>query len=250
MKVDYPASFARFYDLIYRQVRDGVDNEFFLKEISKTAGKVLEIGVGTGRLFLDALSSGADVYGIDISVPMLEVLGEKLNAEQRIRISEQNVVDFHFDFNFDLVIAPFRVLMHVMEKDDQLKALNNVCRHLSPGGRFIFDTFVPDLRQLVNPLDRFTDFDGEHVPGKRLKRTVSTQPDLIRQVIHVDFILEWEEDNGSREDRFTLPMRYYFRYEMEHLVERSEFSGYEIMGDYLGNELSDQSKEFVVVCRK
>jgi SAM-dependent methyltransferase len=247
---DYPASFARFYDLIYHRVRDGVDNDFFLTEISKTPGKVLEIGVGTGRLFLDALSAGADAYGIDISAPMLEVLGKKLNEGQRTRISKQDMVDFHFDFTFDLVIAPFRVLMHVMEKDDQLKALNNVCRHLNPGGRFIFDTFVPDLRQLVNPLDRFTDFDGEHAPGKKLKRTVSTRPELIRQVINVDFILEWDEDEGHFEDRFCLPMRYFFRYELEHLVERSDFTEYKISGDYLGNELSEQSKEFIVICRK
>lgn len=62
----YPESFARFYDVIYHTQRDGVDNEYFLKEIKKTGGRVLEAGVGTGRLFTSALESGADVYGLDI----------------------------------------------------------------------------------------------------------------------------------------------------------------------------------------
>ena len=58
---------CRFYDLIYCHQRNGIDNEFFLKEINQTDGKILEIGVGTGRLFTDALKRGADILDIDIS---------------------------------------------------------------------------------------------------------------------------------------------------------------------------------------
>ena len=54
--MEYPESFARFYDLIYHRVRDGVDNEFFLNEIRQARGKVLEVGVGTGRFFIDGKS--------------------------------------------------------------------------------------------------------------------------------------------------------------------------------------------------
>jgi ubiquinone/menaquinone biosynthesis C-methylase UbiE len=74
----YPDYFARFYDTLYHQLRDGVDNEFFLNHILKADGKVLEIGVGTGRFFMDALNSGTDIYGIDISESMINVLRGKL----------------------------------------------------------------------------------------------------------------------------------------------------------------------------
>ena len=50
MAEEYPEYFARFYDLIYHQIRDGVDNIFYLGKIKNTKGKVLEVGTGTGRL--------------------------------------------------------------------------------------------------------------------------------------------------------------------------------------------------------
>jgi len=248
MAIEYPGFFARFYDLIYHQLRDGVDNSFFLNEVKKNKGKVLEIGVGTGRFFVGALRLDADVYGIDVSKSMIEVLKSKLDKDNYQRISQQGIVDFKFDFKFDLIIAPFRVMMHILKKEDQLKALNNVFKHLNPGGRFIFDTFVPDLNQLVKGLDNVTDFEGEYEKGMKLKRIVSTRPNLINQIIDVDFRLEWNEGDVNKSEKWSLPLRFFFRYELEHLIERSDFSDYRILGDYSGGPLNSSSKEFIVEC--
>jgi len=247
---EYPDYFARFYDLIYHKLRDGVDNQYFLDQIKQTNGKILEVGVGTGRFFIDALTQNADIYGFDISRSMVDVLKTKLNKTQQDRVSVQNIIDFQYDFKFDLIIAPFRVVMHLLEKSSQIDAINNVYRHLKPNGRFIFDTFVPDLNYLIKGLDHHTDFDEEYEPGKSIKRIVSTQPDLINQLINIEFQFEWDEDKGKRTEIWKLPLRFFFRYEMEHLIERTEFGGYQIFGDYKGNELGSDSKEFVVVCRK
>ena len=246
----YPKSFARFYDLIYHQQRDGVDNEYFQNEIRQTKGKILELGVGTGRLFINALNQGADIYGIDISQSMIDVLSKKLEGEQHKRISLQNIIDFSFDFKFDLIIAPFRVIMHLLEKEKQIKAINNVFEHLNKNGRFIFDVFVPDLSQLINGIDNYTDFEGEYDKGRRIKRTVSTKPDLINQIINIKFNLEWDEDNEQKHDEWMIQLRFFFRYELEHLIERSNFNRYKILGDYLGNELNQKSKDFIIVCQK
>ena len=56
--VGYPENFARFYDTIYTHLRT-VDHDYFLRTILSTKGPVLEIGVGTGRFFIDALHGGA-----------------------------------------------------------------------------------------------------------------------------------------------------------------------------------------------
>lgn len=45
----YPDFFARFYDTIYQNLRFGKDHQFYLSQIKKTTGPVLEVGVGTGR---------------------------------------------------------------------------------------------------------------------------------------------------------------------------------------------------------
>ncbi len=250
MTLLYPKNFARFYDLIYHQQRDGVDNEYFLNEINQTKGKILEIGVGTGRLFTDALHQGADIYGIDISQTMLDVLTNKLKGEQLQRISRQNMIDFHFDFKFDLIIAPFRVIMHLLEKEEQISAINNVFNHLNTNGKFIFDVFVPDLNQLINGIDNYTDFESEYDKGKRIKRIISTKPDIINQIIDIKFKLEWDEENELKYDEWNMQLRYFFRYELEHLVERSGFSRYQVLGDYQGNVLNQNSKDFIMVCYK
>ncbi len=250
MAPEYPLHFARFYDLIYQNLRDRVDHRFFLDEIKQTRGKILEIGVGTGRFFSDALDQGADIYGCDLSPNMLEVLRGKLKPAQHFRISRQNIIDFHYDFQFDLIIAPFRVFMHLLDKAEQLQALHNVYHHLNAVGRFIFDVFVPDLKQLLSGIDQQVDFEGEYEPGRKLKRIVSTQPDLIRQMIDVTFRLEWQTKTGWQTEDWTVPMRFFFRYELEHLLERSPFEKYQILGDYQGNELSSASTEFVLVCQK
>ena len=140
--------------------------------------------------------------------------------------------------------------MHLLEKDEQIKALNNVYNHLKPNGRFIFDTFVPDLKQLINGLDNQTDFESEYEPGKKVKRIVSTRPELINQVININFRLEWDEENKVKHEDWKLPLRFFFRYELEHLIERSKFENYRILGDYQGNDLNEKSKEFIMICQK
>jgi SAM-dependent methyltransferase len=167
------------------------------------------------------LNTGADIYGLDISESMINILRSKIREDQQFRISNQNIIDFSFDFQFDLIIAPFRVIMHIIDKADQITALHNIYNHLRPKGRFIFDTFVPDLKQIIDGIDNITDFEGEYEPGKLLRRRVSTKPDLINQLINVEFDLEWEEDNRKMHEKWSLPLRFFFRYELEHLIERS-----------------------------
>jgi SAM-dependent methyltransferase len=246
----YPDFFARFYDLIYHQVRDGVDNKFYLDKIKKAEGKILEIGVGTGRLFVQALQNGADVYGIDISPSMIDIVTAKLNKTQQKRIGQKNIVDFKFNKKFNLILAPFRVFMHLLEKDDQIKALNNVYDHLTPGGEFVFDVFIPDLNLLINGMNNLTDFDGEYEPGLRVKRTVTSKPDLLNQILNITFRLEWNEKKVKFQREWKTSLRYFFRYELEYLIERSQFPKYKILGDFEGNELNRDSKEFILICKK
>jgi SAM-dependent methyltransferase len=246
----YPEYFAKFYDVIYHQVRDGVDNKFYLEKIKNTKGKILEVGTGTGRLLIEALENGADIYGIDISPSMLEILKSKVAPENQKRISLQNIVDFRLNTKFDLIIAPFRVFMHLTEKDDQLNALNNVYRNLRTGGKFIFDVFVPDLKPLITGLENVVDFEGEFESGNRIKRTTTTKPDLINQIINITFRMEWNEGNTNYNREWSTTLRYFFRFELEHLIERSKFKTYRISGDFSGNDLNNNSKEFIIVCQK
>jgi len=251
MQKEYPRFFARFYDVIYQNLRDNVDNKFFLQEIENTNGSILEVGVGTGRLFIEALNRQADIYGIDLSPAMIEVLKEKITRQNYFRVEEDNVINFQHENPYSLIIAPFRVFMHLLTKKEQTQAINNIYNHLLPGGKFIFDAFIPHIDKLSKGAKEEKDFEGEYKPGKKLRRYVTTKPDLINQRIDITFRLKWDEDDGFKQDRWEFPIHFFFRYELEHLIERTKFSGnYNIYGDYSENELSKDSTDFVVVCYK
>ncbi|MDP2883725.1 MAG: class I SAM-dependent methyltransferase, partial [Ignavibacteria bacterium] len=243
---EYPAAIARFYDVIYAHLRT-VDRDFFLKKILGTKGPVLEIGVGTGRFFLDALNQGADIYGIDVSATMLDQLKKKLDQSHYHRVFHQDARALHLDRRFDLVVAPFRVFSHVIDVEDQLLALDNIYDHLNPDGRFIFDLYVPDLGILQHGIDEQIDFDGEYAPGKKLRRVVSARPDFINQISDITMTLTWDEDDGLRTEQWHTSMRFFFRYELEHLISRSKLTLDHLYGDYEEHELSKESKDFIIV---
>lgn len=246
----YPDFVARFYDTLYSNLRSRVDSAFYLKKIKEAKGPVLEIGVGTGRLFIPAIQSGADIYGVDISRNMIEVLKAKLEKKYHRRVLVQNAADLNLKKKFSLVIAPFRVFSHFIETKDQLRALNKIHGHLKPKGKFIFDVFVPNLRMLVEGVDNKTDFEGEYEPGKKLKRSVSMKTDLARQISNVTMKFIWEDNGREKSAEWNFSLRYFFRFELEHLISRSKLKLEKILGDFKQNELSAQSQEFIVICKR
>jgi SAM-dependent methyltransferase len=248
--MEYPEFIARFYDVIYSHVRNGTDNEFFLNKAIEAQGKVLEIGVGTGRLFLDALNRGADIFGIDISPSMIDVLHGKMEPQTRHRVWVEDAVVMNIDMKFELILAPFRMLSHVLEIEDQLKFFNRVADHLTPNGQFIFDLYVPDLSILLQGIDQYKDFEGEYDKGQRIQRYVTAKADLIRQTTRVTMKLCWEEHGEEKTDSWEFAMRFFFRYEIEHLIARSNLELKTIYGDYEENILTKNSRDFVVVCTK
>lgn len=247
---EYPDFFARFYDVIYDHVRSNADSDYFLKKILEANGPVMEVGVGTGRFFTEALKKGADIYGIDISPSMIEILKKKLPTKEHHRIAVQNLCTLDLQKSFDLIIAPFRVFMHLITIEEQFQALDTVYHHLKPGGTLIFDLFVPNLKMLLEGMDNVKDFEGEYQAGKKLVRYSSMQAYPINQISYVTFKLVWEEGGKEMSKDWNTVLRYFFRYELEHLINQSKLKLEKIYGDFAENDLNKDSKEFIVVCSK
>ncbi len=249
-ETEYPEFVARFYDVIYAEIRAAVDTEFFLREIAAAKGKVLEIGVGTGRFFVEALKNGADIFGVDLSASMIGRLKEKIEPRQHSRLWVQNAVTMRLPHRFSLILAPFRVLSHVSEVGEQIECLNNIWNHLEEGGQFVFDLYVPNPAMLASGLDHKTDFEGEYEPGRRLRRVTSMSADLVNQISHVRMDYIWDEQGKEHRASWEFDMRFYFRYEIEHLIRLSKLKLDAIYGDYLKKPLNSDSKEFIVVCSR
>jgi SAM-dependent methyltransferase len=247
---DYSEHFARFYDILYAKIRDDADNSYYIKKILAAKGHVLEAGAGTGRIFVNALNKGADIYGFDVSPAMIEVLKKKIPPDEHHRVWVDDIRSFKSPMRYSLILAPFRVFSHVLTVEDQLRALNNVNRHLATGGIFIFDLFVPNPGILAEGFDEVKDFDGEYAPGHYLRRFTTMDADVVNQISEVKMKFAWDEDGKEREETWETKMRYYCRYELEHLVALSDLSLDKICGDFADRPLNRDSKEFIVYCTK
>jgi SAM-dependent methyltransferase len=247
---EYPAFFAEFYDIIYSKVRGISDVEYYLGLIGKSGGKILEIGAGTGRIMAEAFEKGADIYGIDTSPAMIDVLRSKLPDKEQNRVFLKDARYMNLGMEFDLIIAPFRMFQHIHETDDQIVLLNNVYTHLKPGGRFVFDVFVPNQKFILDGIDDAVTFEGEYEPGKNLIVKASSHSDTARQISNISVSVQWDDAEGAQNMKWNSKIRYFYRYELENLVRLSKLRLVNIYGDFSGNEISDKSEDFVIVCEK
>jgi SAM-dependent methyltransferase len=249
-KNEYPEFFARFYDLIYSKEGTGIDESFYFNRVSQTRGKILEAGVRTGRFFIKAFKDGADIYGVDISPAMIEVLRKKLDGKDQGRVIVKDITDMNLNVRFDLIISPFRVFAHLLTVEDQLKALNCIYKHLNPGGVFIFDVFVPDFKILTGGAEVPFRFEDTDETGIQFARIASISSDLINQVSNICIKIEWKEMGEIKSGEWNVKTRYFFRYELENLIGRSPLKLVDIYGDSEGQPLTNDSKNFIVVCKR
>ncbi|MCC6866633.1 MAG: class I SAM-dependent methyltransferase [Ignavibacteria bacterium] len=247
----YNEAVSRFYDPVYDSItflKAGL--EFYLEEIKNTKGRILEAGVGTGRIFVPALIAGADIYGVDYSELMLLRLKEKIAQNEHYRIWQEDLRRFDSGMSFSLVIMPFRVFHHMVTIDDQLKTLNRIYNVLDEGGKLIFDVFNPDIKKLVVSRENELEYDGEYEPGKKLQRYVSVNYNLAQQLINLKFKYNWDENGIEKTDEFSTVLRYFFRFELENLVGRTKFNLEKIYGSFNYEEFSSKSAEQILILSK
>ncbi|MEF8880632.1 MAG: class I SAM-dependent methyltransferase [Candidatus Nanohaloarchaea archaeon] len=139
---------AKYYDYIYSE--EGEDTQFYLDEVKNVDGRILEIGCGTGRMYLEVLEHGSDIYGFDISSEMLDKLRRK--AEKRglkPEVKQAKMENFSYDKKFDLITIPFNTFLHNLTVDEQVLTLKNCKKHLKDNGRLILDFYLPDFQKVV-----------------------------------------------------------------------------------------------------
>lgn len=236
------------------------DVALFVEEARRSGGPVLELGCGTGRVLLRVARAGMEIVGLDLAEPMLERLRKKLEGEPaevraRVKVVHGNMSAFDLGRRFSLITIPFRPIQHIVGVKDQIACLECVNRHLEIGGRFIFDVFNPNLEMLIQeaPTKEQLDFEAVEIEGgrtvKRTHRVLAYR--LSEQVNDVELIYEVTYPDGSSERVVqSFPFRYFFRYEVEHLLARCGFRIVELYGDYQRSPFKEGSKEMVFIAAK
>ena len=143
----YGASIAEEYDDLWEGL---VDTDTAVACLAALAGDgpVLELGVGTGRLALPLVARGLSVHGVDASEDMLEQLRAKPGGEA-LPVTVGDFADVEVPGPFSLVVLALNTIFALPTQDAQVACFANAARHLGPGGRFVIETWVPDLARFA-----------------------------------------------------------------------------------------------------
>ena len=110
-------------------------------------GRALELGIGTGRIALPLARRGVQVHGIDLSRAMVARLRAKPGGDA-IGVTIGDFATTRVDGGFSLVYLVFNTIMNLTSQDAQVACFRNAAAHLEPGGCFVIEVGVPDLRRL------------------------------------------------------------------------------------------------------
>ncbi len=129
----------------------------FLVEIAGS-GRALELGIGTGRIALSLAQRGVPVHGIELSKAMVARLRAKPGGED-ISVTIGDFATTAVDGTFFVAYLVFNTIMNLTTQAAQVACFRNVAAHLQPGGCFVIEVGVPDLRRLPYG-ERFVIFDA------------------------------------------------------------------------------------------
>jgi SAM-dependent methyltransferase len=118
----------------------------FLAELAG-GGRALELGIGTGRIALPLARRGVPVHGIDRSNAMVARLRAKPGGED-VGVSIGDFATTRVDGSFAVAYLVFNTIMNLTSQAAQVACFRNAASHLAPGGCFVIEVGVPDLRRL------------------------------------------------------------------------------------------------------
>jgi SAM-dependent methyltransferase len=248
-----------FYDTMYNHLARR-DIEFFVEYSKNAGGRTLELGCGTGRVLIPTAVAGCEITGLDFSPYMLQICREKLTGQpekiqSRIKLIQGDMTKFKTDEKYALATIPFRPFQNLITVAEQKACLDCIHQHLEAKGKLVFDvfhTFLPRLidtkffmEMEVGPTMKLPD-------GRVVKRTNRTAAfHHAEQYNDIEFIFYVDYPDGRKERLVhAFPMRYFYRYEIEHLLSLCGFKILEFYGDFDKSGFSDESPEMIFVAEK
>lgn len=176
-------------------------------------GRALELAVGTGRVALPLAARGVPVAGIELSTAMAERLRAKDEAG-RVEVTIGDMATTRIAGTFRLVYLVYNTIGNLTTQREQVACFANAAAHLEPGGCFVIEVGVPDLRRLPPGEDARV---FAHAPGYvGYDRYV----DLVaQQAVSHHFVAD---GSGARE--VTTPFRYVWPSELDLMAQLAGLS--------------------------
>ena len=131
-------TFARYFDSQYELFDD--DLPLWIELARSSAGHVLELGCGTGRVLRALAANDIPVIGIDWDPAMLQRAGNNLfpRFQSSVQLSNQDIREFSLGESFSLILAICNVIAQ-LPLPQARKVFERALTHLQPGGLLAID---------------------------------------------------------------------------------------------------------------
>ncbi len=198
-------------------------------------GRALEFAIGTGRVAVPLAARGVSVTGIELSRPMLG----KLRSKASIPVVVGDMATATAPGEFSLVYVVYNTIGNLLTQDEQIECFRNAARHLGPGGRFVVELGVPELRRLPPDQEALVFTAESGYVGVDTYDTVSQH--LVSH--HFTF----GEGRQARVSR--CPQRYIWPAELDLMGRLAGFELESRHADWTGGEFTTRSRSHVSVYR-
>lgn len=232
---------AEIYDRSYAQIFEPDVLGPMVDFLAALAGdrRALELAIGTGRVGLALSACGVEVHGIELSPHMVEQLQAKPGADA-VTVTIGDMTTTRVPGSFALVYLVANTIMNVTTQDDQLAVFANAAAHLEPGGCFVIELIVPQLRR-VPPSEAGWVFTLE--PGHV---GIETFDDVANQIA---WSHHWITVDG-RIVHHSAPYRYVWPAELDLMGRLAGFSVRERWGWWDRSPFTSESLRHVTVFEK
>ncbi|MFI0732641.1 class I SAM-dependent DNA methyltransferase [Streptomyces sp. NPDC021225] len=201
-------------------------------------GEALEFAIGTGRVAIPLAERGVPVTGIELSRPMVERLRTKVD-EATLPVIMGHMATTVAPGEYTLVYLVYNTISNLLTQAEQVECFRNAARHLAPGGRFVVELWVPELRKLP-PGQTATVWHSD--PGYI---GLDTYDVLNQQVVSHHFRF----DETRQAELSRSPHRYIWPAELDLMAQLAGFELEARHADWDGAEFTAESRSHVSVYR-
>ncbi|MEU3792290.1 class I SAM-dependent methyltransferase [Streptomyces fructofermentans] len=202
-------------------------------------GRALEFAIGTGRVAVPLARRGVPVTGVELSRPMIDRLRDKADEEE-IPVVVGDMATTRAPGTFQLVYLVFNTISNLLTQDEQVACFRNAARHLVPGGRFVVELWVPELRKLPPGQQAVVwQSDADYIG-------LDTY-DVLRQHV-VSHHFRFGEGREARLGRS--PHRYIWPAELDLMARLAGLEPESRHADWQGAEFTAESRSHVSVYRR
>lgn len=201
-------------------------------------GAALEFGIGTGRIALPLSGRGVPVHGIDVSRAMVARLRAKPGGDA-VGVTVGDFATTRVPGAFDVAYLVFNTINNLTTQDAQVACFRNAADHLRPGGSFVVEVGVPDLR-LLPPGQTAVPFDITPT------RWAFDTYDVVTQAMSSNYVTVVD---GRAEHR-SIPFRYVWPSELDLMARLAGLRLRDRWEGWKGEPFTAESRGHVSVWEK